>query len=88
MFCRSQLEVAVDEVALQRLKAAEEQGRDRDHPKDIPPDPHRIPIEAPRARRSISVSDGSHSAPSHISCSLSPLGRTQRVQQIKYSATS
>lgn len=51
----------MDEVALQRLKAAEEQGRGKDHSKDIPPDPHRIPIEAPRARRSISI-DPSNSA--------------------------
>ncbi|BDA42365.1 hypothetical protein COCOBI_03-2520 [Coccomyxa sp. Obi] len=54
------LEVAVDEVALQRLKAAEEAGRSRDHPKDIPPDTLRNPIEAPRARRSISLHNTSH----------------------------
>lgn len=57
-----QLEIAVDEVALQRLTAAEEWGRDRDFPEDIPPDPDRIPIEAPRARRSISINN-STSAP-------------------------
>ena len=60
-----QLEVAVDEVALQRLKAAEGAGRRGDHPKDIPPDPLRNPIEAPRARRSISLNEKSQSV--HLS---------------------
>ena len=45
-----QLEAAVDEVALDRLKAeeAERESRAADEPL---PDPERIPIEAPRAPR-------------------------------------
>lgn len=52
--CALQLDAAVGEVALQRLMAAEQQPR-AFNSKDV--DPARIPIEAPRAKRSMDVSN-------------------------------
>ena len=45
-----QLEAAVDEVALERLKAEEAERESRAAEEPLP-DPERIPIEAPRAPR-------------------------------------
>ena len=55
-----QLEAAVDEVALERLKGTQEQSGHASSEEALP-DPERIPIEAPRAKRS--NSDISTSAP-------------------------
>ena len=50
--CLTQMQLAVDEVALERAKACEQQGGRADEFRRIASDPDRVPIEAPRALRS------------------------------------